>query len=77
MIRYQSGSFEAFQGIYAQVAPGVRRYLSHLAGGSEIADDDLVLHDIPDLLGDNSLLGSQDNHHFRSLSDGTPEGDGA
>jgi RNA polymerase sigma-70 factor (ECF subfamily) len=39
MIRYQSGSLEAFQEIYALVAPGVRRYLSHLAGGSEIADD--------------------------------------
>jgi hypothetical protein len=30
---------EAFQEIYAQLASGVRRYLSHLAGGSEIADD--------------------------------------
>ena len=39
MIRYQGGSLEAFQEIYAQVALGVRRYLSHLAGGSEIADD--------------------------------------
>src|SRR5215467_4169848 len=39
MIRYQGGSLEAFQEIYAQVAPGVRRYLMHLAGGSEIADD--------------------------------------
>lgn len=39
MIRYQGGSLEAFQEIYAQVAPGVRRYLSHLASGSEIADD--------------------------------------
>jgi RNA polymerase sigma-70 factor (ECF subfamily) len=39
MIRYQSGSLEAFQEIYAQLAPGVRRYLAHLAGGSEIADD--------------------------------------
>ena len=39
MIRYQGGSLEAFQEIYAQVAPGVRRYLLHLAGGSEIADD--------------------------------------
>lgn len=39
MIRYQGGSLEAFQELYAQVAPGVRRYLSHLAGGSEIADD--------------------------------------
>ena len=39
MTRYQGGSLEAFQEIYAQLAPGVRRYLSHLAGGSEIADD--------------------------------------
>src|SRR5579883_2495724 len=39
MIRYQGGSIEAFQEIYAQLAPGVRRYLLHLAGGSEIADD--------------------------------------
>ena len=39
MIRYQGGSLEAFQEIYAQLAPGVRRYLAHLAGGSEIADD--------------------------------------
>jgi RNA polymerase sigma-70 factor (ECF subfamily) len=39
MIRYQGGSLEAFQEIYAQLAPGVRRYLSHLAGGSEIAGD--------------------------------------
>ncbi len=39
MIRYQGGSLEAFQEIYAQLAPGVRRYPSHLAGGSEIVDD--------------------------------------
>src|SRR5260370_40689637 len=39
MIRYQGGSLEAFQGIYAQFAAPVRRYLSHLAGGSQIADD--------------------------------------
>ena len=39
MICYQGGSLEAFQEIYAQLALGVRRYLSHLAGGSEIADD--------------------------------------
>ena len=39
MIRYQDGSLEAFQELYAQVAPGVRRYLLHLAAGSEIADD--------------------------------------
>ncbi len=39
MIRYQGGSLEAFQEIYAQLAPGVRRYLLHLVRGSEIADD--------------------------------------
>ncbi len=39
MVRYQSGSLEAFQQIYAQLAPGVRRYLLHLAAGSEIVDD--------------------------------------
>ncbi len=39
MIRYQGGSLEAFQEIYAQLAPGVRRYLSHLAGSTDIGDD--------------------------------------
>ena len=39
MIRYQGGSLEAFQELYAQVAPGVRRYLLHLAAGSQTADD--------------------------------------
>jgi RNA polymerase sigma-70 factor (ECF subfamily) len=39
MMRYQDGSLEAFQEIYAQLAPGVHRYLSHLAASSEIADD--------------------------------------
>src|SRR5262249_48304664 len=39
MIRYQDGSLEAFQEIYAHLEPGVRRYLLHLAGGSEIAND--------------------------------------
>jgi RNA polymerase sigma-70 factor (ECF subfamily) len=39
MIRYQGGSLEAFQEIYAQLAPGVRRYLLHLAAASQIADD--------------------------------------
>jgi RNA polymerase sigma-70 factor, ECF subfamily len=39
MIRYQGGSLEAFQDIYAQLAPGVRRYLLHLARGSDLADD--------------------------------------
>ena len=39
MIRYQGGSLEAFQEIYSQLAPGVRRYMLHLAAGSEVADD--------------------------------------
>src|SRR5258707_526983 len=39
MTRYQGGSLEAFEEIYARLAPGVRRYLWHLAGGAEIADD--------------------------------------
>jgi RNA polymerase sigma-70 factor, ECF subfamily len=39
MVRYQGGSLEAFQEMYAQLAPSVRRYLSHLAGGTELADD--------------------------------------
>jgi RNA polymerase sigma-70 factor, ECF subfamily len=39
MIRYQGGSLEAFQEIYAQLAGAVRRYVSHLTGGAEIADD--------------------------------------
>ena len=39
MTRYQGGSLEAFQEVYAQLAPGVRRYLLHLTEGSEIADD--------------------------------------
>jgi RNA polymerase sigma-70 factor, ECF subfamily len=39
MICYQGGSLEAFQEIYAQLSAAVRRYLSHLAGGSQVADD--------------------------------------
>jgi RNA polymerase sigma-70 factor (ECF subfamily) len=39
MMRYQDGSLEAFQEIYAHVAPGVRRYLLHLTGRPEVADD--------------------------------------
>jgi RNA polymerase sigma-70 factor, ECF subfamily len=39
MIRYQAGSLEAFQEIYTELAPGVRRYLSYLAGGSQSSDD--------------------------------------
>ena len=39
MLRYQGGSLEAFREIYAQLAPGVRRYLLHLVAGSDIADD--------------------------------------
>ena len=39
MILYQDGSLEAFQDIYSKLAPGVHRYLAHLAGSSGIADD--------------------------------------
>jgi RNA polymerase sigma-70 factor, ECF subfamily len=39
MIQYQAGSLDAFQEIYGQLAAGVRRYLCHLACGSENADD--------------------------------------
>jgi len=39
MMRYQGGSLEAFEEIYRRLAPGVRRYLLHLASGSEMADD--------------------------------------
>ena len=39
MVRYQGGSLEAFQEIYAELAPGVRRYLLHLSGRFEAADD--------------------------------------
>ena len=39
MTRYQGGSLEAFEEIYARLAPAVRRYLLHLTGGSHIADD--------------------------------------
>jgi RNA polymerase sigma-70 factor (ECF subfamily) len=39
MICYQGGSLDAFQEIYAHLAAGVRRYLLHLVGGAEIADD--------------------------------------
>lgn len=39
MIRYQAGSLDAFQEIYVQLAPGLRRYLCHLTCGSEATDD--------------------------------------
>jgi len=39
MVGYQSGSLDAFQEIYAELAPGVRRYLLHLSGRAELADD--------------------------------------
>jgi RNA polymerase sigma-70 factor, ECF subfamily len=39
MIRYQGGSLEAFQEIYAELAAGVHRYLLHLTSGSETSDD--------------------------------------
>jgi RNA polymerase sigma-70 factor (ECF subfamily) len=46
MVRYQGGSLDAFQEIYALMAAGVRRYLSHLVSSSQIAasqvTDDLL-----------------------------------
>jgi len=39
MTQYQGGSLEAFEAIYARLAPPVRRYLLHLADGSQIAED--------------------------------------
>jgi RNA polymerase sigma-70 factor, ECF subfamily len=39
MVRYQGGSLDAFQDLYARLAPGVRRYLCHLAYGWQAADD--------------------------------------
>ena len=38
MADYQAGSLEAFQEIYIRLAVDVRRYLVHLADGSQIAD---------------------------------------
>ncbi len=39
MAEYQQGSLEAFQALYAHVAPGLRRYLRHLTRGADAADD--------------------------------------
>jgi RNA polymerase sigma-70 factor (ECF subfamily) len=39
MRAYQGGSREAFQAIYATLAPELRRYLRHLVMGAEVADD--------------------------------------
>lgn len=36
---YQAGSLDAFQAIYARLAPTLRRYLQHLAQGLDAADD--------------------------------------
>jgi RNA polymerase sigma-70 factor (ECF subfamily) len=39
MVEYQAGSLEAFQAIYVRLSPQLRRYLQHLARGSDAADD--------------------------------------
>lgn len=39
MMKYQGGSIDAFQAIYAHLAPGLRRYLRHLTRGADSADD--------------------------------------
>lgn len=39
MIDYQAGSLEAFQAIYARLAPALRRYLWHLTRGADAAQD--------------------------------------
>jgi RNA polymerase sigma-70 factor (ECF subfamily) len=39
MLKYQGGSIEAFQSIYAHLAPALRRYLGHLLRGPEGLDD--------------------------------------
>jgi RNA polymerase sigma-70 factor, ECF subfamily len=39
MVQYQDGSLDAFQSIYARLAPGLQRYLRHLARGADAADD--------------------------------------
>jgi RNA polymerase sigma-70 factor (ECF subfamily) len=39
MLEYQGGSLDAFQDVYARLAPGLRRFLCHLSRGSDSADD--------------------------------------
>ncbi|MGC2657791.1 MAG: RNA polymerase sigma factor [Bryobacteraceae bacterium] len=39
MLAYQGGSLEAFQTVYARLAPDLYRYLRHLLHGSDVADD--------------------------------------
>lgn len=39
MLAYQGGSCDAFQEIYGKLAPDLRRYLRHLARGSDVVDD--------------------------------------
>src|SRR5260370_28268945 len=39
MVEYQAGSLEAFQAIYLRLSLQLRRYLQHLARGSDAADD--------------------------------------
>jgi RNA polymerase sigma-70 factor (ECF subfamily) len=39
MLEYQGGSLDAFQEVYARLAPGLRRFLCHLLRGPDFADD--------------------------------------
>jgi RNA polymerase sigma-70 factor (ECF subfamily) len=39
MVEYQGGSLDAFQGIYASLAPGLQRYLRYLTRDADAADD--------------------------------------
>ena len=39
MLQYQGGSLDAFQAVYARVAPDLRRFLCHLLRGLDGADD--------------------------------------
>lgn len=39
MLAYQGGSRDAFQAIYAKLAPELRRYLRHLVMGGDASDD--------------------------------------
>jgi RNA polymerase sigma-70 factor (ECF subfamily) len=44
MVEYQGGSLDAFQALYAHLAPALHRYLRHLAFGATTSDtaDDLL-----------------------------------
>jgi RNA polymerase sigma-70 factor (ECF subfamily) len=39
MLEYQGGSLDAFQTVYARLAPDLRRFVCHLTRGSDSADD--------------------------------------